>query len=131
MRSRRVHSHSSQYALGVAGRALLILIVTALVIAACGGGGVVLPDNADEELFQGQAVYQQRCAQCHGQDGGGGIGANIQDVESRLTDAEQRDVVVSGRNGPTGNMPAFGAVLSDSDIDAVVRFTRDILEPSS
>ena len=110
-------------------RALLTLIVAALLVTAC-GGGVVLPDDADEQLFQGQAVYQQRCAQCHGPTGGGGIGANIQDVESRLTDEEQRDVVVSGRNGPTGNMPAFGALLSDSDIDAVVRFTRDILEPS-
>ncbi len=129
MLSRRVHSHNSQYALGVAIRALLTLIVAALLVTAC-GGGVVLPDDADEQLFQGQAVYQQRCAQCHGPTGGGGIGANIQDVESRLTDEEQRDVVVSGRNGPTGNMPAFGALLSDSDIDAVVRFTRDILEPS-
>ena len=131
MRSRRVHSHTSKYALGVARRALSTLIVTALIAVGCGGSGVVLPDDADEELFQGLAVYQQRCAQCHGASGGGGIGANIQDVESRLTDAEQRDVVVNGRRGPTGQMPAFGTVLSDSDIDAVVRFTRDILEPPS
>lgn len=104
--------------------------MTALIATACGGGGITLPDDADEELFQGLAVYQQRCAQCHGQTGGGGIGANIQDIELRLTDEEQRDVVVNGRNGPTGQMPAFGATLSDSDIDAVVRFTRDILEPA-
>lgn len=128
MLPRRVHSHAPKYAVPVAPRALLFAVM-AFFATACGGGGVVLPDDADEELFAGLAVYQQRCAQCHGQTGGGGIGANIQDVESRLTDEEQREVVVNGRNGPTGQMPAFGAVLSDSDIDAVVRFTRDILEP--
>lgn len=128
MLSRRVHSHSSQYAWDVARRALLFA-VTALLATACGGGSIVLPDDADEELFAGLAVYQQRCAQCHGQTGGGGIGLNIQDVESKLTDEEQRAVVVEGRRGPTGNMPAFEFVLSDSDIDAVVRFTREILEP--
>lgn len=106
------------------------MIVIALIATACGGSGIVLPDDADEELFAGLAVYQQRCAQCHGQTGGGGIGANIQDIESRLTNAEQRDVVVNGRRGPTGQMPAFGQTLSDADIDAVVRFTRDILEPA-
>lgn len=130
MRSRRVHSHSCQYASEVAVRALLTIIMTALIATACGGSGITLPDDADQELFQGLAVYQQRCAQCHGQTGGGGIGANIQDVESRLTDAEQREVVVNGRNNAGRQMPAFGAVLSESDIDAVVRFTREILEPS-
>ena len=126
---RRVHSHRSQYALEVARRALSTMLVVAIIAVGCSGDAIVLPDDADEELFQGLAVYQQRCAQCHGQTGGGGIGANIQDVESRLTDEEQREVVVSGRRGPTGQMPAFGATLSDTDIDAVVRFTRDILEP--
>lgn len=112
-------------------RRVLFVLLGTLLLAACGGDAVVLPDDADEELRQGLAVYQQRCAQCHGQSGGGGIGANIQDVEARLTDAEQREVVVNGRRGPNGQMPAFGATLSDSDIDAVVRFTRDILEPAN
>ena len=84
----------------------------------------MLPDNADPELFIGQDVWQMRCAQCHGADGGGGIGPNIQNVEERLTDVEQRSVVVNGRNG---RMPAFGATLVDADIDAVVRYTREIL----
>ena len=112
----------------VARRALVVLALS--LLTACGGDGIVLPDDADEQLFQGLAVYEQRCAQCHGRTGAGGIGANIQDVELRLTDAEQREVVVNGRRGPRGQMPAFGTILSDSDIDAVVRFTRDILEPA-
>lgn len=104
-------------------RSGVLIAVVAVVGSAC-SQGVTLPDDADEQLFQGQAVYQQRCAQCHGADGGGGIGFNIQEVETRLNDEEQRSVVVEGRNG---RMPAFGATLSDSDIDAVVRYTREIL----
>ena len=98
----------------------------ALLAAGC-AQSVTLPDDADEELFQGQDVYQARCAQCHGAAGGGGLGPNIQLIEDRLTDQEQYEVVRNGRNGRTGNMPAFGAVLSDSDIEAVVRYTREIL----
>ena len=100
-----------------------MLLVLALFAAGC-GESVTLPDDADEQLFQGQAVYQQRCAQCHGANGAGGIGFNIQLVEERLTDVEQLSVVVNGRNG---RMPAFGATLSESDIEAVVRYTREIL----
>ncbi len=101
-----------------------VLIAALAIVASACSQGVTLPDDADEQLFQGEAVYQQRCAQCHGRDGAGGIGFNIQEVESRLSDDEQREVVVLGRNG---RMPAFGATLSESDIDAVVRYTREIL----
>lgn len=104
-------------------RSAVLVSVVALMASAC-SQGVTLPDDADEQLFQGQAVYQQRCAQCHGGDGAGGIGFNIQEIETRLSDEEQRAVVVDGRNG---RMPAFGATLSESDIDAVVRYTREVL----
>ena len=98
-------------------------MVVALLAAGC-SDSITLPDDADPELFLGQDVYQRRCAQCHGGTGGGGIGPNIQNVEDRLSDVEQRSVVVNGRNG---RMPAFGATLVDDEIDAVVRYTREIL----
>ena len=94
----------------------------AAALSAC-SGEVVLPDNADEEIIQGWEVYRGRCVQCHGADGGGGIGLNLQNIEERRTDDEQRTVITNGRR----RMPAFGATLSDDDIDAVIRFTREVL----
>lgn len=99
-----------------------ILMFVAALLSAC-GGEVVLPDNADEEIIQGWDVYRGRCAQCHGADGGGGVGLNLQNIETRLTDDEQRVVIENGRR----RMPAFGSTLSDDDIDAVIRFSREVL----
>ena len=84
---------------------------------------IALPDDADEELILGSDIYRARCSRCHGADGGGGIGASLRGVADRLSDAEQLDVVVNGRN----QMPSFNAVLSESDIEAVVRYQREIL----
>ncbi len=103
-------------------RPVCVSLAAAIALSAC-AGQVVLPDNADEEIIQGYEVYNGRCAQCHGTDGGGGVGLNLQQIETRLTDDDQREVITNGRN----RMPAFGATLSDDDIDAVIRFSREIL----
>ena len=82
-----------------------------------------LPDNADPQLRLGQEIYRQRCQSCHSPDGGGGIGPSVQDIEERLDDASQVAIVVEGRR----SMPRFGSVLSDEEIAAVVRYTREFL----
>ena len=53
------------------------------------------------------AVSAQRCRQ----------------LETRLSDAEQRDVITNGRKA----MPRFGETLTDEEIDAIVRYSREIL----
>lgn len=82
-----------------------------------------MPDDADAELRTGADVYRARCSSCHGAGGGGGLGPSLARIEDRLDDAEQRSVVEVGRR----TMPAFSNVLSPADIDAVVRYTREIL----
>lgn len=82
-----------------------------------------MPDDADDEIILGFEVYRANCARCHGQDGGGGIGLSLHLIEDRLTDEEQHTVVEAGRK----RMPAFQTRLSAEEIDAVVRFTREIL----
>ncbi len=99
-----------------------LFIAVSALLSAC-GNEVVLPDNADDQLVEGFEVYKANCARCHGADGGGGIGLSLQLIEDRLTDEEQHEVVVRGRK----RMPSFGTKLSDDEIDAVVRFTREIL----
>ncbi len=101
---------------------IVLLLAVALLSAAC-SGEVALPDDADDELIAGSVVFRARCAQCHGVDGGGGIGLSLREIESRLSDEEQRSVVVDGRR----RMPSFKNSLSAEDIDAVVRYTREVL----
>lgn len=84
---------------------------------------IELPANADPELRAGADVFRARCASCHGADGGGAIGPALSDIDARLDREAQRAVVVDGRNA----MPSFSATLSEADIDAVVRYTREIL----
>lgn len=103
-------------------RSVALALMLAIGVASC-GDELVLPADADPQLREGLDIYRARCARCHGPTGGGGIGPNVQDVELRLDDLEQRAVVVEGRE----KMPRFGSTLSESEIDAVVRFTREVL----
>jgi len=107
-----------------AGRYLAPFAVAAVVLIGSSGcsEAVTLPDDADEELVLGLTVYRERCARCHGPNGGGGLGPGLADIEDRLDDAGQLDIVVNGRNA----MPRFDSTLTDAEIRAVVRFTREI-----
>ncbi len=104
-------------------RAVAIAIATTLFLSGC-AEEVGLPADADPELRSGADVFRARCSSCHGADGGGAIGPTLRDIEERLDDDAQRSVVVTGRNA----MPGFGNTLSEADIDAVVRYTREILQ---
>ncbi len=105
-------------------RLMTVVVALALVVlTACGGGGPTLPPDASPELVIGQEIYRQRCQSCHGSNGGGGIGPSVREIETRLDDQAQVDVVVNGRK----NMPRFDSVLTAEEIAAVVRYTREIL----
>ncbi len=91
-----------------------------------------LPTNADgtvdAELEQGSRVWLQRCSSCHGVDGAGGIGPKLSDglvVDNYPDAAVEKSIVQNGLNG--NKMPAFTDILSDEEIDAVVRYTREVL----
>ena len=95
----------------------------AVVLGACGGGEVAV-DDAQLEL--GRAVYNSRCASCHGSSGQGGVGSKLGggQVVKKYTDvADQRSVIEDGRKA----MPRFSSVLSTDEIDAVIRYTRESL----
>ena len=69
-----------------AGRYLAPFAVAAVVLIGSSGcsEAVTLPDDADEELVLGLTVYRERCARCHGPNGGGGLGPGLADIEDRL-----------------------------------------------
>jgi mono/diheme cytochrome c family protein len=71
-------------------------------------------------------VIVSRCQTCHGASGGGSVGPKLSDgrvVEQYPDVADQIEVVTEGR----GSMPAFGEKLDPDEIEAVVRYTREVL----
>lgn len=73
---------------------------------------------------RGRAVFAGECAHCHGDNAEGDIGPAVGNPSmlALASDAFLRYAIVNGRDGT--DMPAFGGVLPDSDIDAVTAFLR-------
>jgi putative heme-binding domain-containing protein len=75
------------------------------------------PAPADTE--QGKQTFETRCSTCHGLDGGGAMGPNIQGIPMRIG----APVVASTiKNGMSGGMPAFGGQLTDAQIEQVIAY---------
>lgn len=84
----------------------------------------------------GAKVYADRCALCHGATGhGDGPASAALDPKPRnhtdgsymngRTDAELLDVIRNGK----GAMPAWKEVLSEQEIDAVLKHVRSLAVP--
>ncbi|MDC0384614.1 cytochrome c [bacterium] len=111
-------------------RLLHCLIVVTALSAGCSAGSPEVPlgpdGNPDPELTVGRDLWSERCASCHGRDGGGGSGPKLSagKVAENFPDpVEQKQLILEGGNG----MPAFTGKLSDSETEAVVRYTREVL----
>ncbi|MEX2536799.1 MAG: c-type cytochrome [Trueperaceae bacterium] len=75
-------------------------------------------------MSQGETVYQQYCAGCHGQEGGGLEGPRLAN-NSNMGDEQ----LVLGQIIRGGDyMPAFGNLLSDDAIAAVATYIRNSWE---
>ena len=97
-----------------------------LAVVACTAGDLPEVPADDVQLVAGRMVYANNCAPCHGADGGGGVGLQLNGgrlLEQVPDPADQRLLVENGRN----QMPGFGEKLSSDEIDAVVRYTREII----
>ena len=110
---------------------LAALIVAIAAVGACAADDVpevpVGPDGfPDRELVAGRQVYIDRCANCHGNDGGGGRGTKLSDglMIRRYPDIDEHIRIVA--DGVRA-MPAFDEVLDPAQILAVARYTREVL----
>ena len=68
---------------------------------------------------EGNALYAQHCAACHGSNGAGVSGPPLDGGEL----SDDRSVIRQILRG-SGHMPAFGSVLDDFDVAAVVTYIR-------
>ncbi|MEC7778772.1 MAG: cytochrome c [Actinomycetota bacterium] len=103
-------------------------LVVLLLASACAGSPPLVPGtdtgSADPVLVLGRDVWGRSCASCHAPDGSGGRGPSMRAVEDRFTDIQdQLTVVEDGRGG----MPGFRGRYTTVEIEAVVRYTREVL----
>jgi mono/diheme cytochrome c family protein len=78
-------------------------------------------------VVDGQALFRSNCAGCHGGDGGGGIGPQLNGgavTKSFSNAADELDFVKTGGRG----MPAFQNQLNEAELQAVIDFTRTTLQ---
>jgi mono/diheme cytochrome c family protein len=109
-------------------RGLLGSALAAWLLVACDGG---------TPLERGTRIFQRTCSPCHGADGRKGsatvLGFNPpprdltdHEFQSQKTDDQLRRSIRVGK----GQMPAFGGILDDEDVSAVITFIRT-LDPSA
>jgi mono/diheme cytochrome c family protein len=113
-------------------RLAALVLTSLLMVAACSGASspevpVGSDGVADPVLVDGRDIYSSSCANCHGASGQGTRRApplNAGGVVTLYPDIEDQIAVVSeGR----GAMPPFVDRFTEAEIEAVVRYTREVL----
>ncbi|SDJ69420.1 c-type cytochrome [Sediminibacillus albus] len=114
------------------------LFSLALLLAACGGGGE--DDNSsgsgsggESETAEsgdpsnGESVFENNCLSCHGEQGAGASGPNLQESGVAEDQSQVEEMVRSGGNG----MPSFEGDLSDAEIADVTAYITEEIAPMS
>ena len=81
---------------------------------------LVIPRAGTPE-HQGYTLFMMNCAHCHGSDARGDEGPDLHGVTK--SDARIASLI---KNGIQGEMPKFGAKLTDTDVRALIAFVRSL-----
>jgi Cytochrome c. len=76
-----------------------------------GGGGETVAQSPE-------AIYQNSCMSCHGQNYEGAAGPALKGVGERLSPEDIKDVIVNGRDNGSVKMP--GGLVPADQVDAMV-----------
>lgn len=104
--------------------AIFIVVIVAVIL----GGVAAAQEGADSE--RGAELYQTYCIMCHGADGRGRVGANLQAFPGIDVDAAIQQTIANGIEGSV--MPTFSTVqggpLSDVDIADISAYLTGVLD---
>src|SRR6202034_2470008 len=92
------------------------------------GQDVPIANSSPSDADQGKQTFEARCSTCHGLDGGGAMGPNIQGIRMRLGAAAVADVI---KNGMSGGMPSFAGHLDASQIQQVIAYLLTLTRKDS
>ena len=106
----------------------LIVFLCLVAGSSCAGEPPEVPRSADgtadSVLMVGRQIWSRACSSCHAPDGSGGRGPSVHFVEDRYPSIDdQLNLVSKGR----GSMPGFGGRYTNEELEAVVRYTREVL----
>lgn len=117
-------------------RPAALVVPIALVALLAVVGGAAAPALADGP--EGAALWEARCAPCHGSDGRGASGEamfdrpmpDLTDCSFAAREADADWMAVTHQGGPARGfselMPGFGSVLSEAELRAVVTYARSL-----
>lgn len=106
--------------------AVLVTFGLAFTLAACGGGDDGIATPTDPVLAEGQNIYRNNCASCHGTKGGGGSGPKLAGVvEAKYPNIADHLAIIA--DGKGGGMPGFSERMTPEQIEAVARYEREVL----
>jgi putative heme-binding domain-containing protein len=104
------------------------LVAAGISVAPAAAQDVPTSNPSPADVDQGKQTFEQRCSTCHGLDGGGAMGPNIQAIPMRIG----APVVASTiKNGMSGGMPAFGGQLTDPQIQQVIAYLLTLTRKDS
>ena len=90
---------------------------------------------AAQDMNPGRAVFESRCARCHGADGMSHTFEGKMTGAAKFSDPEvvklaDADLIVVVKNGKK-KMPAFGKKLTDDQIASVLAYVHTLQKPAN
>jgi glucose/arabinose dehydrogenase len=112
----------------------ILLIIAGLGVVIAGLVLAKTPETIKTEISntkKSAQLYQQNCADCHGGNLEGGMAANLSD-DTWVTDKnpDALAALIQTGNEELG-MPAFGDRLSAGEIEGLVRYVSNYVEPAA
>jgi cytochrome c551 len=106
---------------------LALLLGTSVILGACGGAEE--PEEEATDTTEGtegetktadaEAIVNQSCIGCHGQNLEGGGGPNLTEVGAKYNKDEIKDILINGK----GSMPS--GILDEAEADVVAAWLAE------
>lgn len=101
------------------------ILIGLWLLSGCSETGSPESKTSNEEVSppDGEMLFLNNCAACHGTDGKLGTSGAFDLTQTKLGTEEIKQIIIKGRNG----MPPFEYLIKDdSEIDAVVEYTESL-----
>jgi len=108
--------------------ALLLMSVLFLAVVSCTEEKTSTssaPANISKQVKQGGSIYEEKCLNCHGENGQGGICPNLVDSEWKYGGTDD-DIYTSIAEGRPGGMPNWNETLGEEKIKSIVAYIRSL-----
>ncbi len=83
------------------------------------------PANISKQVKQGASIYEEKCLNCHGENGKGGICPNLVDGDWKYGGTDD-DIYKSIAEGRPGGMPNWNETLGEEKIKSIVAYIRSL-----